>query len=164
MNLGVLALAFLTAPSAPARGPEVAGYREAVDRLREAGLAGERAHEFLGKIASVGPRLTGSPQAAAAVDLTRALMEKLGLERVHTEPVEVGHWVRGTVAEAMVTASASRAALPLAVCALGGSVGTPKKGTTAPVVEVRSLAEAAALGVPQREDRLLQQAHGPARG
>jgi len=146
LNLCILVLVILAAWSAPALAPEADGYREAVDRLRETGLAGERAYEFLGKIASVGPRLTGSPQAAAAVDLTRALMEKLGLERVHTEPVEVGHWVRGTVAEATVTASAARAALPLAICALGGSVGTPKRGIVAPIVEVRSLAEAAALG------------------
>lgn len=146
LNLCVLGLVILAAPSAPARVPGTAGYRETVDRLRATGLAGERAYEFLGKIASVGPRLTGSPQAGAAVELTRALMEKLGFERVHAEPVEVGHWVRGSVAEAAVAASPTRAARPLAVCALGGSVGTPKKGIAAPVVEVLSLAEAAALG------------------
>jgi carboxypeptidase Q len=146
LNLCVLGLVILAAPSAPARVPGTAGYRETVDRLRETGLAGERAYEFLRNIASVGPRLTGSPQAAAAVELTRGLMEKLGLERVHAEPVEVGHWVRGSVAEAAVAASPTRAARHLAVCALGGSVGTPKKGIEAPVVEVLSLAEAAALG------------------
>ena len=139
--LCVLIPAVLAAQTAPA-----GGYKDAVDKLRETGLPGERAYELLKRIASVGPRLTGSPQAAAAVDLTRALMEELGLDRIHTEPVEVGHWVRGTIAEATITASPSRAAVPLAVCALGGSVGTPGKGITAPVVEVRSLSEAASLG------------------
>ncbi|MGE5741937.1 MAG: M20/M25/M40 family metallo-hydrolase, partial [Candidatus Aminicenantes bacterium RBG_16_66_30] len=79
-------------------------------------------------------------------DLTRGLMEELGLARVHTEPVEVGHWTRGRIAEASVAATPSRAAIPLAVCALGGSVGTPGQGIIAPVVEVHSLAEAASLG------------------
>ncbi|MBN2265338.1 MAG: M20/M25/M40 family metallo-hydrolase [Candidatus Aminicenantes bacterium] len=121
-------------------------YRGAVDRIRDAGLAGERAFTFLERITSVGPRLTGSPQAAAAVDLTRDLMEELGLERVHMEPVEVERWVRGDVAEAEVMAAGARSAVPLEVCALGGSVGTPVRGLTAPVVEVRSLEDVSSLG------------------
>lgn len=121
-------------------------YRAVVDRLREAGLSGERARDLLVRIAAAGPRLTGSPEAEAAVAITRDLMAELGLSRVHTEPVEVGHWVRGRVAEAAVAAVPSRAAVPLAVCALGGSVATPRQGLTAPVVEVLSLDQVDALG------------------
>lgn len=140
------ALAAVAVQVAAAGGQNGSAYRATVDKLRETGLANERAFDILKKITSVGPRLTGSPQAAAAVELTRVLMEELGLAEVHTEPVEVGHWIRGDIAEASVVASASRGAVPLAVCALGGSVGTPEKGLTAPVVEVRSLDEVAALG------------------
>jgi len=129
-----------------AAGQNGNAYRATVDKLREAGLADERAFDLLKKITSVGPRLTGSPQAAAAVELTRGLMEELGLDNVHTEPVEVGHWIRGDTATASVVASASRGAVPLSICALGGSVGTPETGLTAPVVEVHSLDEVAALG------------------
>jgi carboxypeptidase Q len=128
--------------SAGATGP----YRETVDRLREAGLTGERAHRLLTRICSVGPRLTGSPQADAAVRVSLELMSEMGLDEVHSEPVEVGRWVRGEVAVAAVVASGDRPAIPLAACALGGSVATPAGGLAAPVVEVRSLAEAAALG------------------
>jgi len=142
----LLAFAVPAAGSAAAATGKAEDYRALVDKLREAGLSRERAFVFLERITSVGPRLTGSPQAAAAVDVTRRLMEELGLARVHTEPVEVGHWVRGDQAQASVAASPSRAAVPLAVCALGGSVGTPNRGIAAPVVEVRSLAEAASLG------------------
>jgi carboxypeptidase Q len=139
-----LALALAAASTASfAQGPD---YRATVDKLREAGLPGERAYEILGKICSVGPRLTGSDGAAAAVEVSRALMLGLGLERVHTEPVGVRRWMRGDIAEAAVARAASRSALPLAVCALGGSVGTPAAGLTAPVIEVRSLDEVAALG------------------
>jgi hypothetical protein len=90
--------------------------------------------------------LTGSAQAAAAVEVTRQIMEELGFERVHTEPVEVGHWVRGEVEQAEISAPPSGTAVMLAVCALGGSVGTPAAGLTAPVIEVRSLDEVASLG------------------
>jgi hypothetical protein len=121
-------------------------YKETVDRLREAGLAGERGFELLKRITSVGPRLTGSPEAAAAVDLTLRLMKDLGFAGVHTEPVEVGHWVRGDAERAEIVASGARAAVPLAVSALGGSVGTPEGGLAAPVVEVQSLDELGRMG------------------
>jgi hypothetical protein len=145
-NLLVLALVVLAARAAAPGEGKTEDYRAVVDKLRETGLRGERAFAFLERITSVGPRLTGSPQAAAAVDLCRSLMEELGLDRVHTEPVQVGRWVRGSVAEASVAGSASRTARPLAVCALGGSVGTSGSGITAPVIEVRSLDEVASLG------------------
>jgi carboxypeptidase Q len=116
-------------------------YQQTVDRLRDAGLSSEGAFDLLGRITSVGPRLTGSPGAAAAIDLSLQLMKELGFADVHAEPVEVGHWVRGEVAEAEITGTGTRAAVPLAVCALGGSVGTPGRGLTAPVVEVLSLDE-----------------------
>ena len=87
----VACLVSLLAASGPPRPP----YREVFDRLREAGLAGERAHDLLERIVSVGPRLTGSPQAAAAVRESLELMGELGLQNVHSEPVEVGRWVRG---------------------------------------------------------------------
>jgi carboxypeptidase Q len=120
--------------------------RGAIQKLRDAGLQGERAYAFLERITSVGPRLTGSAGAAAGVEVTKRLMAKLGFERVHTEPVEVGHWVRGEVGQAEIPATPAGAAVPLAVCALGGSVGTPAGGLTAPVVEVRSLDDVASLG------------------
>lgn len=141
-----LALALIAAAcSRP--GPGGSGeIRAAIEKLRETGLARERAYAFLERITSAGPRLTGSAQAAAAVEVTRQIMEELGFERVHTEPVEVGHWVRGDVERAGITAPPSGTAVPLAVCALGGSVGTPAAGLTAPVIEVRSLDEVASLG------------------
>jgi carboxypeptidase Q len=121
-------------------------YQQTVDRLREAGLAGERGHDLLKRIASVGPRLTGSPEAAAAVDLSLRIMKELGFANVHAEPVEVGRWVRGDAEKAAVIASGNRAAIPLAVRALGGSVGTPESGLAAPVVEVQGLVELGRLG------------------
>jgi len=142
--------ALLIAPAGNAAAPrsqDGAGRRQALDRLRDAGLAGEKAFELLERITSVGPRLTGSPEAAAAVGLSAALMKEMGFANVHAEPVEVGRWVRGDVAAADIAPSGGRQRVPLSVCALGGSVGTPDRGVTAPVVEVMSLDE---LNVPGR--------------
>jgi carboxypeptidase Q len=145
-HAALAAAVLVLAAGAAAATPPSEDYRAVVDEIRNAGLLSERAYDLLRRITSVGGRLTGSPQAAAAVDLTRGLMEELGFAKVHTEPVEVGHWSRGRIAEASILPSGAGAAVPLDVCALGGSVGTPPGGITAPVVEVRSLQEAAALG------------------
>lgn len=121
-------------------------YGEVAERIRKAGLKEEGAFEFLRRITGVGPRLTGSPEAAAAVDLARAMMAELGLDEVHLEPVTVNRWVRGEREEARIIGSATTGPVPLTVCALGGSMGTPESGITAPVVEVGSLEELDRLG------------------
>jgi carboxypeptidase Q len=141
-----LALVLLVRMGGGGSGDEGRPYQGTVDKLRETGLAGEKAYDILKRITSVGPRLTGSPQADAAVKACLELMRDLGFSGVHAEPVEVGRWVRGDVAEAAIAAAPGRSAVPLAVCALGGSVGTPAGGLTAPVLEVRSLDALAGLG------------------
>jgi hypothetical protein len=71
-------------------------------------------------------------------------MEALGLE-TRLEPVMVKAWRRGT-AEARILKSSKGASIPLAVAALGNSVGTRPEGITAEVAEVRSFDELDALG------------------
>jgi carboxypeptidase Q len=106
----------------------------------------EGAFELLRRITGVGPRLTGSPEATAAVDLARNMMAEMGLDAVHLESVTVNRWVRGEKEEAKIVDSASLGTIPLSVCALGGSVGTLGSGITAPVIEVKSLEEVDRLG------------------
>ncbi|MGZ7046359.1 MAG: hypothetical protein ACXVJK_08545 [Candidatus Aminicenantales bacterium] len=121
-------------------------FAEVAEGMRKAGLTEERAFEFLRRITAVGPRLTGSPEAANAVEVTRSMMVEMGLDNIHLEPVTVNRWVRGAREEAEIVHSASGAAIPLHVCALGGSVGTPDAGITAPIVEVKSFEELDRLG------------------
>ncbi len=121
-------------------------YTEVAERIRKAGLTDERAFEYLRRITAVGPRLTGSPEAAKAVEVTRGMMAEMGLDNIHLEPVTVDRWVRGAREEAEIVNSTSLGTVPLHVCALGGSVGTPASGITAPVVEVRSFEELERLG------------------
>ncbi len=153
-----LSTGFLPAPAAVKRSEEarfaeknsedavVERHREAAEKIRKTGLAQEKAYEFLQEITGVGPRLTGSPGAAAAVEKSRQMMLRLGLDNVHEEEVIVQRWERGAPEKAEVLVAGTRRAKPLAVCALGGSVATPPGGVTAEVVEVHSLDELPRLG------------------
>src|ERR1700722_3763924 len=83
----------------------------------------------------VGPRLAGSPGEPLAEAWAVRTMHGLGFANVHTEPVPVRHWERGVTVCGLVTPVHR----PLAVAALGGSVGTPTEGIEAEVLEVPSL-------------------------
>jgi carboxypeptidase Q len=65
-----------------------------------------------------------------------------GLENVRGEPVMVPHWVRGAESAELMAPRRK----PLTMLGLGGSVGTPSGGITAPVVVVRSFDDLAARG------------------
>ena len=56
----------------------------------------------------------------------------------------VPHRVRGSVERAWILDGEKE--IPLTICALGGSIATPKEGITAEVIEVHSLDEAKNLG------------------
>lgn len=94
----------------------------------------------------IGARLSGSPQAAAAVNYTRQIMDTLQLDSVWLQPCEVPHWERGDQEIVRIVNSSQIGSLPLNGVALGNSIGTPKGGITAEVVEVKSLDEVDALG------------------
>jgi hypothetical protein len=80
--------------------------------------------------------------------MTEAMRER-GLQNVHTERVLVPHWERGNTERALLLlpdGTSNR----LSVCALGGSVGTPPRGITAEVMEVRSFDELTRRGEEAR--------------
>jgi hypothetical protein len=93
----------------------------------------------------IGPRLSGSPGAAAAVEQVAEAMRKLGAT-VTLQPVKVPHWVRGLESAELVEYRGRPAGVTqrIVLTALGGSSATPAEGLTAQVVVVRSLDELAA--------------------
>lgn len=93
----------------------------------------------------IGNRISGSPQAAAAVEFSRQMLDTLGLDSVWLMPCTVPHWSRGNKAVAKVVGS-KIGDLDLKCLALGGSVATPAGGILAQVVEVKSLEEVEKLG------------------
>ncbi len=93
----------------------------------------------------IGGRLTGSPQAAAAVEYTYQLMESIGADTVFKQECMVPHWVRGGKETAKILTTTS-GEYSVNICALGRSVATPEGGITANVIEVDSVGELKHLG------------------
>jgi carboxypeptidase Q len=106
--------------------------------------ANGQAYANLRELTTIGPRLSGSDGAAKAIDWAKRKMESYGFDRVILQPTMVPHWTRGDVEQATVTSTPKPVALK--VTALGPSVGTPKEGIEANVVEVQSLDEVDQLG------------------
>ncbi len=93
---------------------------------------------------NIGPRLSGSANAQKAVEWGKKLMESYGFDHVFLQEVMVPHWVRGAKEVGMIIDGKNK--IPVAIAALGMSVGTPKEGITANVIEVQSLKELDTLG------------------
>jgi carboxypeptidase Q len=128
--------------ASPLRDVSTPKYLDVAEKIRREGLTSEKAYAFLERLTkAAGLRLTGSPQAAAAVELTRAMMAETGFE-TWLEPVTVQHWVRG-VETADIVSPPGAEIQSLAITALGWSVPTPAGGITADVVEVGSFDELA---------------------
>ena len=128
-------LALLLAAS-PSVSPDVA--RALVGGALTDGVAYARLQELTD---SIGPRLSGSPGAEAAVQWAVKRLGEDGLA-ARLEPVKVPHWVRGEES-GEILAAPGIAAHPLALTALGDSVGG---SATAEVIEAGSLAQVEALG------------------
>lgn len=94
---------------------------------------------------SIGGRLAGSPQAAAAVDWTRQMLDTMELDSVYLQPCMVPHWTRGEKEIVRISESVA-GSMDLRALALGNSVGTGDAGVSAEVIEVQSLEEVEELG------------------
>src|SRR6188768_1365099 len=94
---------------------------------------------------NVGPRLSGSPGAAAGVEYTRHEMENFA-DTVWLQPVMVPHWIRGQKEIGRVVNSKKMGTVEMNVCALGGSVGTGPSGISGNIVEVKDFEELKQLG------------------
>jgi len=81
-------------------------------------------------------RICGRPQAQAAVEFTRRVMEGMNLDSVWLQPVMVKSWVRGEPEQVRIL-SEKYGTRELTACALGWSAGTGASGLSGPVVEVR---------------------------
>jgi hypothetical protein len=132
------ALALCAALAACARHPATHPAAAAVARRRPARFVAppSGAGDIVRSLSDeVGPRLSGSPGDARAVAWALRTMGALGLANVRAEPVRVPHWERGAERGEIVAPYPH----PVALAALGGSVGTPPDGVEAAVVEVATL-------------------------
>jgi carboxypeptidase Q len=110
-------------------------YRAAADSLIRAATRDSAAYQRLARLVDgFGHRQAGSRSLEAAIDWILTQMKKDGLQNVRGEPVQVNHWVRGVESAVLVKPRLDT----LHMLGLGGSVGTPKGGVTAPVLVVSS--------------------------
>jgi carboxypeptidase Q len=109
-------------------------------------MANGRAYENLRYLCKqIGPRLSGSPQAQAAVQATAKMLKDAGADTVYLQPCMVPNWVRGAKEQGYVLLDKNQR-FDLHLAALGNSVGTGPKGLLAEVVEVTNFTELAELG------------------
>jgi len=117
----------------------------AIKQIYKSSLTNSQCYSWLDYLCnSIGSRLSGSTNAEKAVQYTKSQMENLGFDRVYLQEVMVPKWVRGEKETAYILDNKSKTNIP--VCALGGSVATPKNGITAEVIEVNGLKELKAWG------------------
>jgi carboxypeptidase Q len=136
---GIFLTVFATR-AATASDPLVEATRKIAAEITENG----KAYGDLRELTTIGPRLSGSEGAAKAVEWAKRKMESYGFDRVILQPAMVPHWTRGDLERATVTSTPHP--ISLKVAALGNSVGTPKDGVEAGVVEVQGLDEVKSLG------------------
>src|SRR3982075_665658 len=116
-------------------------------RLQQEALKSDYAYRQVAHLAdNIGPRLSGSAQAAKAVEYVASELKAIGCE-VQLEKVMVPHWVRGEETAALVqwSGQAENTTQKILLCALGGSVATPAEGMTAEVVAVKNFDELKAM-------------------
>ncbi|MDP1726453.1 MAG: M28 family peptidase [Bacteroidota bacterium] len=92
----------------------------------------------------IGGRLSGSPQAARAVEWAVQTLKNEGFDSVWLQPVMVPHWVRGEKEEAWFMNGSGKTAVH--ICALGNAIATSKNGLMANIIEVKDFAELHKLG------------------
>lgn len=119
-------------------------HQEIADQITRKGLEDLYAFEMLTELTQFGHRFSGTPGYDNAVLWAERKLKEIGADSVWLQPVMVPRWVRGTPEKAFATIGKQK--IDLSVCALGGSVATPKDGIAGEVIEVKSLTEAKQLG------------------
>jgi len=112
------------------------------DRFVTAALATTSAYDNIEELTDdIGPRPSGSANAAAAVKWATARFKAWGID-VRNEPVMVPHWVRGVETATLVSHRNQK----IVLTSLGNSMGTPPEGITADVIELTSFDQLKTLG------------------
>src|SRR6266436_6221382 len=135
-------VAISTSSASPSPTPAVFSPQTLFDskRLQQAALSSDYAYREVAHLANnIGPRLSGSAQAAKAVEYVAGELKAIGCE-VQLEKVMVPHWVRGEETAELVQfpGQANNTTQKIVLCALGASVATPANGITTEVIAVRN--------------------------
>ncbi len=130
-------------------------HEKILEKLYQTSLLNGQSYDWLDHLSNkIGGRLSGSVQAAQAVEWGKEALEAISLDNVWLQPVMVPKWVRGTFEYAYIeTSPGNRINVP--VCALGGSVATSYSGIKSEVIEVKTFEELEALGREKVEGKII---------
>ncbi len=143
LTLCALGIVGAAPPGRAAETDAEAAQAATLARIRDAAMTQEWAFRHLRELTDrIGPRLSGSPQLAAAVTQVAAAMRSLGAE-VSLQPAKVPHWVRGAEQGELTEYPGQPPGITqrLHLTALGGSGATPAAGLTAPVIAIHDFEE-----------------------
>ena len=127
---------------------------DALKTIYSTSLNNGKSYDWLDHLSNeIGGRLSGSKNAELAVQYTKKELEKLGLDKVWLQPVMVPKWERGEKEKAYFETSG--VTNEVNICALGGSIATPKDGLSARVIEVKNFEELAALGTEKIKGKII---------
>ncbi|MEM8582732.1 MAG: M28 family peptidase [Bacteroidota bacterium] len=128
----------------------------AIKDIHNEALSQGRAYDWLRVLTKdVGPRLAGSPGAAAAVSHMKQIIDTLGFDTVYLQPCLAPRWERGQPAIGRIVNNEQIGTQDLRVVALGNSVGTGAGGITAEVIEVDNLDTLEKLGTPSLAGKIV---------
>jgi len=127
-----------------------------IRKIYDEALEKGESYEMLRQLTkNIGGRLSGSPEAAAAVEWSRQTMIDYGFDNVFLQEVMVPHWVRGKKEIARIVNSKKLGTQSVNVVALGNSVGTGPKGAVGKIIEVQDFQELASLGREKIEGKIV---------
>lgn len=150
----VLILCAILQPAQSQKSTEVDAFT--IKSIFSSSLVKGDAYEWLRYLCKdVGPRLAGSPGAAAAVQATSLMLDTLGFDTVYLQACVVPRWVRGKEATARIVNSQQVGTETLNVTTLGNTIGTDPNGVTAAVLEVKTFEELEALGQEAVEGKII---------
>lgn len=149
--LVIILLAFVCLPSVAQTTDE-----NTIKLIFDAALAKGESYQMLEHLTGrIGPRLSGSPGAAAAVEWSRHVMQEYEFDSVWLQPVMVPHWVRGQKEEGRIVNSKKMGTVPVNICALGGSIGTGPSGVAASIIEVKNFEDLKQLGASNVKGKIV---------
>jgi hypothetical protein len=118
----------------------IAADRPGIDQVKASALHNSHSFSYLEELSNgIGPRLTGSPQAAQATSWAQAKMKSIGLKNVHLETWQLPRGWRRGIAQAQLIAPFE---LPLNIASYGWAGSTRPGGSEAEVLGVDSEAPA----------------------
>jgi carboxypeptidase Q len=128
---------------------------EMVRKIYDEALTNNKSYEMLEYLCKkIGHRLSGSPQAAAAVEWSRQQMISLEFDTVYLQPVIVPRWERGSKETGRIL-GAKQGDFETHILSLGNSIGTGEKGLRAEIVEVKGIDELNKLGKKVVENKIV---------